>query len=156
MAVSKRVGRMCCNVFFSNRFQCNCRLWSVSISRKTDPNSNSFCTMFTLAFILHYVSYIFLIGFSVLCLACGLFYLAELVEEYSVLTRKIIKWTISVRLKSFNPKNSFFFEMNDNHHFRWLLKKKLVGRVRMWKSNDDVFVSRACLYHVFFQNFLNP
>ncbi|CEP12590.1 hypothetical protein [Parasitella parasitica] len=45
--------------------------------------------------VLHLVAYVatgLAFCFVVLSLACGLYYLAELVEEYSVYTKKVIKW----------------------------------------------------------------
>eukprot|EP00026_Physarum_polycephalum_P017751 Phypoly_transcript_19082.p1 GENE.Phypoly_transcript_19082~~Phypoly_transcript_19082.p1 ORF type:complete len:205 (+),score=14.60 Phypoly_transcript_19082:109-723(+) len=44
--------------------------------------------------ILVYISYIVLFLFATTCLASGLIYLAELVEEYAFLTKKIIRYTI--------------------------------------------------------------
>eukprot|EP00735_Rhodelphis_limneticus_P001578 TRINITY_DN12221_c0_g1::TRINITY_DN12221_c0_g1_i1::g.13031::m.13031 TRINITY_DN12221_c0_g1::TRINITY_DN12221_c0_g1_i1::g.13031 ORF type:complete len:240 (+),score=21.33,sp/Q5BJW3/TX261_RAT/37.93/1e-31,Erv26/PF04148.8/3.7e-51,GATA/PF00320.22/0.4 TRINITY_DN12221_c0_g1_i1:63-722(+) len=44
--------------------------------------------------ILVYISAYFILVFIALCLACGLYYLAELVEEYTSLTKKIIRYTI--------------------------------------------------------------
>lgn len=54
-----------------------------------------------------YLGLIIVSIFSVICLAAGLFYIAELVEEYTVLTKKIIKYTIFVRSFKF----SFFFQL---------------------------------------------
>lgn len=44
------------------------------------------------------VSAVFMIFFLCACLACGLYYLAELIEEYTRLTKKLILWTIRVVL----------------------------------------------------------
>ncbi|KAL0136906.1 transmembrane adaptor Erv26-domain-containing protein [Mucor lusitanicus] len=49
--------------------------------------------------VLHFVAYGatgLAFCFVVLSLACGLYYLAELVEEYSVYTKKVIKWMTGV------------------------------------------------------------
>lgn len=37
------------------------------------------------------------------CAACGLYYLAELAEEYTVMTRRIMTWAIAVRAASVCP-----------------------------------------------------
>eukprot|EP01102_Stenamoeba_stenopodia_P003034 TRINITY_DN12963_c0_g1_i1.p1 TRINITY_DN12963_c0_g1~~TRINITY_DN12963_c0_g1_i1.p1 ORF type:complete len:210 (-),score=21.47 TRINITY_DN12963_c0_g1_i1:26-655(-) len=41
-----------------------------------------------------YLSYAFLFCMATICLACGLYYLAELVEEYTIMTKKILRNTI--------------------------------------------------------------
>jgi len=41
-----------------------------------------------------WISYFMVTLFSVLCLATGLYYLAEVVEEYAVISRKLIKYSI--------------------------------------------------------------
>lgn len=43
-----------------------------------------------------WAAYLVLFSFTSICLASGLFYLAEWVEEYTVLTKKVIRWTIIV------------------------------------------------------------
>eukprot|EP00056_Hartaetosiga_gracilis_P003651 m.65737 g.65737 ORF g.65737 m.65737 type:complete len:195 (+) comp11537_c0_seq2:74-658(+) len=44
---------------------------------------------------LSWVGFFLLFAFGVLCLAAGLFYLAEIVEEYTVLTQKILKYALT-------------------------------------------------------------
>eukprot|EP00736_Rhodelphis_marinus_P002552 Rmarinus@m.8400 len=44
--------------------------------------------------LLVYASGYLAFAFGVLCLACGLYYLAELIEEYTALTKKILTYTI--------------------------------------------------------------
>lgn len=41
-----------------------------------------------------WVSYVFLFVFITLCLACGLYYIAEVVEEYSVWAKRVIRYAI--------------------------------------------------------------
>eukprot|EP00276_Gloeochaete_wittrockiana_P008736 CAMPEP_0184650496 /NCGR_PEP_ID=MMETSP0308-20130426/8021_1 /TAXON_ID=38269 /ORGANISM="Gloeochaete witrockiana, Strain SAG 46.84" /LENGTH=210 /DNA_ID=CAMNT_0027084045 /DNA_START=54 /DNA_END=686 /DNA_ORIENTATION=- len=41
-----------------------------------------------------YISFYLFLVFVAVCLACGLYYLAELVEEFTTLTKKVIKGTI--------------------------------------------------------------
>lgn len=48
-----------------------------------------------LADLLVYVSYGVLFVFAVVCLACGLYYMAELVEEYTTLTKKVLRVAIA-------------------------------------------------------------
>ncbi|KAJ2964107.1 hypothetical protein NQZ79_g915 [Umbelopsis isabellina] len=60
-----------------------------------DPSSPRNLTIHTSMTFLHLVAYgatILAFCFVVLSLACGLYYLAELVEEYTVFTKKIIKY----------------------------------------------------------------
>ncbi|KAJ3048348.1 erv26 super protein [Rhizophlyctis rosea] len=47
---------------------------------------------------LSYIGAVFGLGFMTLCLACGLYYLAELVEEYTVATKKIIKYATTASI----------------------------------------------------------
>jgi len=44
--------------------------------------------------LLVYLSYVVVFAFATTCLASGLIYLAEVVEEYAFITKKIIKYTI--------------------------------------------------------------
>lgn len=53
-----------------------------------------------LLWVLSWMSTILVGVFGTLCLAAGLFYLAELVEEYSVATRRILQMSILVLLKA--------------------------------------------------------
>eukprot|EP01111_Echinosteliopsis_oligospora_P014170 TRINITY_DN5279_c1_g1_i3.p1 TRINITY_DN5279_c1_g1~~TRINITY_DN5279_c1_g1_i3.p1 ORF type:complete len:134 (+),score=8.07 TRINITY_DN5279_c1_g1_i3:94-495(+) len=46
--------------------------------------------------ILVYLSYLVLLAFATICLASGLIYLAELVEEYSTFAKRVIKNSIFV------------------------------------------------------------
>mmetsp|Transcript_21813 Transcript_21813/g.51929 ORF Transcript_21813/g.51929 Transcript_21813/m.51929 type:complete len:217 (-) Transcript_21813:33-683(-) len=46
--------------------------------------------------ILSYTSGYVVLVFLAVCLACGLYYMAELAEEYTALTKKIIMWAIRV------------------------------------------------------------
>lgn len=46
--------------------------------------------------IVSYVSLYIGLAFCALCLAAGLYYLAELAEEYTVLTYKILKYLVIV------------------------------------------------------------
>eukprot|EP01112_Ceratiomyxa_fruticulosa_P003042 TRINITY_DN1344_c0_g1_i1.p1 TRINITY_DN1344_c0_g1~~TRINITY_DN1344_c0_g1_i1.p1 ORF type:complete len:208 (-),score=21.15 TRINITY_DN1344_c0_g1_i1:43-666(-) len=48
--------------------------------------------------VLVYLTYAVLFAFTTICLAAGLYYLAELVEEYAFFTKKIIKYAIWVIL----------------------------------------------------------
>ncbi len=43
-----------------------------------------------------YASGYLVLIFLAICMACGLYYMAELAEEYSRLTRKILYWSIIV------------------------------------------------------------
>jgi len=49
--------------------------------------------------VLSWFSFIFLGLFATLCLAAGLLYLAELVEEYTVATKSILQTMVFVRSK---------------------------------------------------------
>lgn len=42
-------------------------------------------------------SYIVMFCIATLSLACGLYYLADFAEEHTILTGKILRWTIYVR-----------------------------------------------------------
>jgi len=46
--------------------------------------------------LLLYGSYLVLFVFSTICLAAGLYYIAELVEEYTMFTKKVIRYTIFI------------------------------------------------------------
>jgi len=46
--------------------------------------------------LLTYISVYMAMAFAALCLATGLYYVAELAEEYSVLTKKILEYTVFV------------------------------------------------------------
>jgi len=41
-----------------------------------------------------YVSFVLMFALATLCLACGLYYLAELIEEHEKLTKKILKYIL--------------------------------------------------------------
>ena len=47
-------------------------------------------------FLLSFASYLFYFVFCILCLASGLYYLAEFVEEYIIFTKKVITRTLQV------------------------------------------------------------
>lgn len=44
-----------------------------------------------------WISYIILFFFFLICLASGLFYIAELIEEHTMITKKWIRYTIIVK-----------------------------------------------------------
>jgi transmembrane adaptor Erv26 len=47
--------------------------------------------------VISWIATIFYFVFAVVCLAAGLYYLADIIEEYTVLAKKIIKNLIYVR-----------------------------------------------------------
>lgn len=49
-----------------------------------------------LSFLILYLSYALIFAFATVCLAAGLFYIAETIEEYTVLTKRILRYTIYV------------------------------------------------------------
>jgi hypothetical protein len=49
-----------------------------------------------LSMLIVWLAYAILFAFSIVCLASGLFYIAEFVEEYTVWTKKILKYSIFV------------------------------------------------------------
>eukprot|EP01136_Pigoraptor_vietnamica_P011627 Opistho-1_new@277 len=49
-------------------------------------------------YLLSWIAALILLAFCTLCMACGLYYMAEWVEEYTVLSKKIINHTITAVL----------------------------------------------------------
>eukprot|EP00003_Mantamonas_plastica_P008924 TRINITY_DN1804_c0_g1_i3.p1 TRINITY_DN1804_c0_g1~~TRINITY_DN1804_c0_g1_i3.p1 ORF type:complete len:104 (-),score=5.53 TRINITY_DN1804_c0_g1_i3:62-373(-) len=63
----------------------------------TNPFPSFYSSLVIFTFV-GYLGSIFLFVFATLCLACGLYYLAELVEEHTRMTKKVLRLLILISL----------------------------------------------------------